>query len=163
MDIAWKPGYSLNAEFEYGVVKAKNEYYVIAEELIEDVMKAAEIEEYEVVGKFKGEDLEGILCKHPFLDRDSVIITGDHVTLEAGTGCVHTAPGHGAEDFEVCKKYDIPVIVPVDDKGHLTADAGQFAGLYYEKSNAAIIEQLKQTGHLWLQKNRTPIPTLLEM
>lgn len=139
---------SLNAEFEYGVVKAKNEYYVIAEELIEDVMKAAEIEEYEVVGKFKGEDLEGILCKHPFLDRDSVIITGDHVTLEAGTGCVHTAPGHGAEDFEVCKKYDIPVIVPVDDKGHLTADAGQFAGLYYEKSNAAIIEQLKQTGHL---------------
>lgn len=139
---------SLNAEFEYSVIKVGNEYYVIATELVENVTKAAGINEYEVAAKFKGEDLEGILCKHPFLDRDSVIITGDHVTLEAGTGCVHTAPGHGAEDFEVCKKYDIPVIVPVDDKGYLTGEAGQFAGLYYEKSNAAIIEQLKQTGHL---------------
>lgn len=93
----------LNAEFDYAVVKAGNEYYVVAEELIENVMKTAEIEEYQVVERFKGEELEGILCRHPFLDRDSVIITGDHVTLEAGTGCVHTAPGHGAEDFEVCK------------------------------------------------------------
>lgn len=139
---------SLNGEFEYGVVKANNEYYIVAVELADNVMKAAGIEEYEIVAKFKGEDLEGILCKHPFLDRDSVIITGDHVTLDAGTGCVHTAPGHGAEDFEVCKKYNIPVIVPVDDKGYLTKEAGQFSGLYYEKSNAAILEQLKSTNHL---------------
>ncbi|RXE58445.1 isoleucine--tRNA ligase [Acetivibrio mesophilus] len=139
---------SLNPEFEYGLVRANGEYYIVAVELLENVMKVAGVEEYEIKAKFTGEELEGMLCKHPFLERDSVIITGDHVTAEAGTGCVHTAPGHGAEDFEVCKKYDIPVIVPVDDKGYLTSEAGQFAGMYYEKSNAAIIEQLKSTKNL---------------
>ncbi|MDQ2086160.1 isoleucine--tRNA ligase [Herbivorax sp. ANBcel31] len=140
---------SLNGEFEYSVVKSQNEYYIVATELVENVMKAAEIEDYQVVKRFTGEELEGIVCEHPFLERDSLIITGDHVTLDAGTGCVHTAPGHGAEDFEVCKKYDdISVIVPVDDKGYLTEEAGQFAGLYYDKSNAAILEHINKTGHL---------------
>lgn len=138
----------LNADFEYGLVKAGDEYYVMAVELTDNVMKTAGIEQYEIVARFSGADLEGMLCKHPFLDRDSVIILGEHVTLDAGTGCVHTAPGHGAEDFQVCQKYKIPVVVPVDDKGHLTKEAGKFAGLYYEKSNAAIVEELKTTGHL---------------
>ncbi|MCX7746656.1 MAG: isoleucine--tRNA ligase [Clostridia bacterium] len=138
----------LNGEFQYSVVKSANEYYVMASELVENVMKVAKIEDYEIVGSIAGSELEGILCRHPFLDRDSVIILGDHVTLEAGTGCVHTAPGHGAEDFQVCQKYKIPVIVPVDDKGFLTKDAGKFAGLYYEKSNAAIIEELKSGNYL---------------
>lgn len=138
----------LNADFEYALVKAGEEHYVVAAELVENVMKAAGIESYEVVSKYKGEDLEFITCAHPFIDRDSVVILGDHVTLEAGTGCVHTAPGHGAEDFQVCQKYKIPVIVPVDDKGYMTKEAGKFEGLYYEKSNAAIIEELKAGGHL---------------
>ncbi|MCX7923238.1 MAG: isoleucine--tRNA ligase [Clostridia bacterium] len=138
----------LNGEFEYAVVKAADEYYVMAAELVENVMKAAEIENYDIVHKIKGQELEGILCRHPFIDRDSIVILGDHVTLEAGTGCVHTAPGHGAEDFQVCQKYNIPVIVPVDDKGYLTKEAGKFAGLYYEKSNAAIIEELKAGNYL---------------
>jgi isoleucyl-tRNA synthetase len=138
----------LNSDFEYGLVKAGEEYYVMAVELTESVMKTAKIDQYEIVARFNGKELEGILCKHPFLDRDSVVILGEHVTLEAGTGCVHTAPGHGAEDFQVCQKYKIPVVVPVDDKGHLTKEAGKFAGLYYEKSNAAIVEELNATKHL---------------
>jgi isoleucyl-tRNA synthetase len=138
----------LNESFEYSVVKADDEYYVLATELAENTMKAAGISEYETVAKYKGSDLEGILCKHPFLDRDSLVILGDHVTLEAGTGCVHTAPGHGAEDFIVCQKYKIPVLVPVDSKGFLTKEAGPFAGMFYKKSNAAIIERLTQDGRL---------------
>ncbi len=138
----------LNESFEYSVVKANDEYYVLASELVENTMKSAAITEYETVAKFKGSDLEGILCKHPFLDRDSIVILGDHVTLEAGTGCVHTAPGHGAEDFLVCQKYKIPVLVPVDSKGFLTKEAGPFAGMFYKKSNSAIIEKLTEDGRL---------------
>lgn len=138
----------LNENFEYSIVKANGEYYVFATELVENTMKAAGIAEYETVAKYRGKDLEGIVCKHPFLDRDSLVILGDHVTLEAGTGCVHTAPGHGAEDFIVCQKYKIPTVVPVDSKGYLTKEAGPFAGLYYEKSNSAIIERLTQDGRL---------------
>ncbi len=138
----------LNESFEYSVVKANDEYYVLASELVENTMKAASITEYETVAKFKGSELEGILCKHPFLDRDSIVILGDHVTLEAGTGCVHTAPGHGAEDFLVCQKYKIPVLVPVDSKGFLTKEAGPFAGMFYKKSNPAIIEKLTEDGRL---------------
>ena len=115
----------MNRDFEYGVVKAGNEHYIMAVELVENVMKTANIEDYEIVCRLKGDELEGIICKHPFIDRDSVIILGDHVTLEAGTGCVHTAPGHGAEDFQVCRKYNIPVIVPVDDKGYLTSESNK--------------------------------------
>jgi isoleucyl-tRNA synthetase len=138
----------LNADFEYAVVKAGNEHYVMASELVENVMKAAGIEEFEIVARLKGSELEFMKCRHPFIDRESVVILGDHVTLEAGTGCVHTAPGHGAEDFQVCQKYKIPVIVPVDDKGYLTKEAGKFEGLYYAKSNAAIIEELKTGNYL---------------
>ncbi len=138
----------LNENFEYSVVKANGEYYVLATELVENTMKAAGITAYEAVAKYQGKQLEGILCRHPFLDRDSVVILGDHVTLEAGTGCVHTAPGHGAEDFIVCQKYKIPTIVPVDSKGYLTKEAGPFAGLYYNKSNPLIIERLTQDGRL---------------
>ncbi|EPR13264.1 isoleucine--tRNA ligase [Ruminiclostridium papyrosolvens] len=138
----------LNESFEYSVVKANDEYYVLASELVENTMKAAALTEYETVAKFKGSELEGILCKHPFLDRDSIVILGDHVTLEAGTGCVHTAPGHGAEDFLVCQKYKIPVLVPVDSKGFLTKEAGPFAGMFYKKSNPAIIEKLTEDGRL---------------
>jgi isoleucyl-tRNA synthetase len=142
---------SLNPRFEYSLVKAGDEIYVLATELVETVAKTAGIENYEIVGKFQGKELEYIVCQHPFLDRDSLVIVGEHVTLDAGTGCVHTAPGHGAEDYEVCRSYDVPMIVPVDDKGILNEHAGQFAGLYYKKSNKAIIEQLTSTNHLLAQ------------
>ena len=85
---------------------------------------------------------------HPFIDRTSLVIVGDHVTLESGTGCVHTAPGHGVDDFNVCQNYpDIPVIVPVDSLGRMTEEAGEkFAGLTTSQANAAIAEHLKETG-----------------
>ncbi|NLB82516.1 MAG: isoleucine--tRNA ligase, partial [Clostridiaceae bacterium] len=139
---------ALNKSFEYSLIKVNNEIYVIASELIESVCKAAGISEYEIISKYKGSDLEYIVCSHPFLERDSVVILGDHVTLEAGTGCVHTAPGHGAEDYEACKQYNLPMIVPVDGKGFLNEHAGQFAGMFYDKSNKAITEELTNSGAL---------------
>ncbi len=141
---------SLHPDFEYIAMKAgEDETYIVAKELAESVCKAAGIDSYEVVGEFLGRDLEYITCAHPFLDRESLVITGDHVTLDAGTGCVHTAPGHGMEDYIVCRSYpELPVVVPVDAKGMLNELAGEFAGLYYEKANAPIIEKLKSTGNL---------------
>ena len=110
--------------------------------------------EYETIGTINGAELEYMKCQHPFIDRTSLVIVGDHVTLESGTGCVHTAPGHGVEDFVVCKNYpEIPVIVPVDATGHLTEEAGQFAGLSTEEANKPIAEHLEKTGNLFaLQK-----------
>ena len=139
---------SLNPRFEYSAVKVGDEVYIMASELVETAAKAAGIEAYEIVGKYKGKDLENIVCQHPFLDRDSLVIVGEHVTLEAGTGCVHTAPGHGVEDYEVCRNYDVPMIVPVDDKGVLNKHAGKFAGMYYKKSNKEIAEDLTESGAL---------------
>ena len=143
---------SLNPDFEYSLVKFPNgEIYVLATELIDNVKKAAKIDaELEIVKTFKGSELEYITCYHPFIDRESLVIVGDHVTLDAGTGCVHTAPGFGAEDYVVCTKYpELEIIVPVDSKGHLTELAGEFAGLYYEKSNKKILEKLTETGNLF--------------
>lgn len=139
---------ALNADFDYSLVDIGNEILVVATELVERVMKTSKIEQYHEIARFKGKDLEYVKCKHPFLDRTSLVILGEHVTLEAGTGCVHTAPGHGEEDFEVCQRYNIPVIVPVDNKGYLTKEAGKFAGLFYEDSNKEIAKELEASGHL---------------
>ena len=131
---------SVNPVFEYDLVKVPSgDIYVLAKELVEAVMKAARIDSWEVLGTLLGSDLELMRTKHPIMDRESLVICGDHVTLDAGTGCVHTAPGFGADDFIVCQKYDIPIIVPVDGKGMTTADAGKYANLYYEKSTPVIL------------------------
>ena len=141
---------ALNPDFTYSLVKANGEYYVLAHELIENVLNAAGISDYEVVAQYTGKELELIRCQHPFIDRESLVIVGDHVTLDAGTGCVHTAPGHGAEDYVACRNYkDIPIIVPVDGKGYLNELAGEFCGLFYEESNAKIIEKLKEVNALY--------------
>ncbi|MBR5535263.1 MAG: isoleucine--tRNA ligase [Clostridia bacterium] len=141
---------SLNPDFEYSLVKAGEEIYVVATELVESAMAAGSITEYETVATVKGSELEYVKCYHPFIDRESLIIVGDHVTLDAGTGCVHTAPGHGVEDYIVCQKYkEIPIIVPVDEKGYLNELAGEFNGLFYEKSNDKIIERLKADNALF--------------
>ncbi len=141
----------LNADFDYSVVKFPNgENYVLATELIDSVKAAAGVEgECEILRSFKGSELELIECAHPFLDRKSLVIVGDHVTLDAGTGCVHTAPGFGAEDYIVCRNYpQLEIVVPVDSKGYQTEDAGEFAGLYYEESNEKILAKLTETGAL---------------
>lgn len=146
----------LNPEFEYSVVKMSNgETYVIATELIDSVIEAAGLsKDYEILKKYTGRELEYVVCKHPFIDRDSIVIVGDHVTLDAGTGCVHTAPGFGAEDYQVCCNYpEIEKIVPVDSKGYQTEEAGEFAGLYYEDSNEKILAKLIELGALLAQKD----------
>ena len=114
-------------------------------------MKAAKIEDYVVIGSVKGKNLEYIVCAHPFLDRDSLVIVGDHVTLDSGTGCVHTAPGHGVEDFEVCVNHypQIPIVVPVDNVGKLTKDAGEFEGLTTDEANKAIAKKLEDSNLLF--------------
>ncbi len=141
---------ALNGNFTYKLVESDGEYFIIADELIDSVMKAAGRENYAPVCEFLGSDLEMIRCAHPFIDRESVIILGDHVTLDAGTGCVHTAPGHGLEDYIACQQYkEIPIIVPVDEKGYLNDLAGEFSGLYYEKANAKIIEKLTELNALF--------------
>ena len=137
-------------DYSYGLYKANGEYYVMAEELAANSFKAAKIEEYELLGTVKGADLEYIKCVHPFIDRTSLVIVGNHVTLESGTGCVHTAPGHGVDDFEVCRNYpEVGMVVPVDHKGVLTADAGEFHGLTTAQANKAIAIKLDETGNLF--------------
>lgn len=140
---------SLNPFFEYDFVKVPNgEIYVLAKELVEPVMKTARIGEWEVLATALGSDLEMIKTRHPLFDRDSVVITGEHVTLDAGTGCVHTAPGFGADDFIVCQKYKIPIIVPVDEKGCHTAESGKYEGIYVDDSNEIILKDLDECGAL---------------
>jgi isoleucyl-tRNA synthetase len=140
---------ALNAELEYSWVKAANgEVYLLATELIDSVVKACNIGEYTILQSVKGQDLEGITFAHPFLDRTSVVILGDHVTLEAGTGCVHTAPGHGQEDFEIGQKYELPVINPVDHAGRFTTEGGKFQGMFVEDANVPVIKELAAKGML---------------
>ncbi|MGN0592956.1 MAG: isoleucine--tRNA ligase [Ruminococcus sp.] len=133
--------------YEYTLVKVGDEYYCMAVELVAATMKAAGITEYETVGSFFGSELENMMTKHPLYDRGSKVIVGDHVTLESGTGCVHTAPGYGVEDFEVCKNYDdIGILVCVDAKGRQTEEAGEFAGLNTDEANKAIAAKLTELG-----------------
>ncbi|MCB6365450.1 isoleucine--tRNA ligase [Intestinibacillus massiliensis] len=140
---------SVNPVFEYDLVKVPGgDVYVLAKELTEAVMKAAGIASWEVLGTLMGSDLEMMKTRHPIMDRDSVVICGDHVTLDAGTGCVHTAPGFGADDYIVCQQYDIPIIVPVDGKGYATEDAGKYAGMYYDKTTPVILDDLKACNAL---------------
>ena len=143
----------LGPDYEYTFVEANGEYYLMAKDLAKETMAAAGIEEYTFHGSFTGKELEFVETAHPFLDRKSIVIVGDHVTLESGTGCVHTAPGHGQEDFEVCVKYDcFDIIVPVDDKGVLNELAGQFAGLKTDDANKAIAQCLEDSGNLFALK-----------
>ena len=142
----------LNPNLEYAFVKIGDAYHIMARELVESTMKGCHIDEYEVLPEtVLGSELELMQYQHPFLDRKGLVILGDHVTLEGGTGCVHTAPGHGVEDFEVCVNHypQVPVVVPVDDGGYLTEEAGnEFAGLKVWAANKVILEHIKQSGHL---------------
>ena len=139
---------SAHPDFTYVWVLAGEEIYVVAEELLPGVAEVAKGEGWQILARQKGEELEGIEFQHPFLERMSPIILGDHVTLEAGTGLVHTAPGHGQEDFEIGQKYGLPVINPVDHAGKFTAEGGVFEGLYVEDANVPVIKLLAEKGRL---------------
>lgn len=150
-------GITIGADYDYSLVETGNERYIIATELVEKTMEIANIEEYATIQKFKGRDLESVLCKHPFLDRTSRVVLGSEdtilVELTAGTGAVHTAPGYGKEDYLCGLKNNLEIVVTVNEKGYQTEGAGVFAGLFYEKSNDAIVEWLEKNGLLLTKAN----------
>ncbi len=139
---------ALHPEFDYAAVEHDGAVLILADGLLRQAMEKFGIKDYKVIEKFKGRKLEGLKARHPFLDRDSLVILGDHVTLEAGTGAVHTAPGHGQEDYEAGIRYGLDIYAPVDDKGRFTNDAGEFAGQQVFKANKGIIEILRSRGSL---------------
>jgi isoleucyl-tRNA synthetase len=139
---------SLNENFSYSLVEAGSRKLVLATDLISSVMEIIGADKYQIVSSWQGKELEGIVCRHPFYDRKSPIVFGDHVTLDAGTGCVHTAPGHGEEDFWIGQKYGLDVLSPIDEKGKFTDQAPGFEGLYYEDGNKKVTEKLEEVGAL---------------
>lgn len=139
---------SVHPEYEYVLVEANGRKFVVAAELLQSVSQAVGWEETKELARFKGEELEHVLCQHPFYDRDSLVICGEHVTLDAGTGCVHTAPGHGEDDFAIGAQYGLDVLCPVDEQGKFTKEAPGFEGVFYDKANKMITEMLEKSGHL---------------
>lgn len=139
---------AVHPELEYSVVKVNDEQYIVASGLLEKLVVEFEWDQYEVINTIKGEKLEHVVAEHPLYGRDSLVILGDHVTTEAGTGCVHTAPGHGEDDFIVGQKYGLEVLCPVDDRGHFTNEAPGFEGLFYDQANKPITEKLTEANAL---------------
>jgi isoleucyl-tRNA synthetase len=139
----------VNPNLRYALLEVGTERYIVASDRIIEVAEAAGWGNYGILYTFKGHQLENMVARHPFLDRDSLVINGTHVTASSGTGCVHTAPGHGAEDYTAALKYNLPMPVPVDDRGIMTDEAGEIcAGLRYNKASDAIIEHLEKEGLL---------------
>lgn len=139
----------LNPKMEYGIYETKFGRIILATKLAGEFFKKVNIENIEPVEKFVGQDAEYINLKHPLYDRTSLVIVGDHVTDDAGTGCVHTAPGHGQDDYKVCLKYDIKPFCPVDDHGKMMEEAGpRLAGKFYEEANDIVLNMLKEVGAL---------------
>ena len=141
---------ALHPDEQYALVKAANgETYILAEPLVSKVMKIGGIEDYEILESHPGAFFENMLAQHPFLPKTSRLLLADYVTMESGTGCVHTAPGFGAEDYQTCLRYGIEMVVPVDDQGRHTEYAGKYAGLGTEESNPVILADMKESGALF--------------
>ena len=132
----------------YGVYRVGSDHYVLYVGLAEKVFETCGITGYEQVGTLQGSELEHVRFKHPIFDRDSVGVLADYVTTEDGTGVVHTAPGHGREDFYTGLRYNLQILCPVNDKGVMTSEAGEFEGLYYLKANEAVVNRLREVGAL---------------
>jgi len=140
-------GVFLHPEFDYGLYKTEKGNLVVAKDLAEDVFKTLDLS-YELLKEFKGTELEYTHYQHPFLDRKGLVMNADYVTIDAGTGAVHTAPGHGADDYNYSLKYNIGILSPVNDKGHMTKEAGKYEGMFYAKASKAIVEDLTESGHM---------------
>ncbi|MDT2795760.1 isoleucine--tRNA ligase [Enterococcus cecorum] len=141
-------GISANPDFDYVQINADGRKFVVAKDLLETVSKEIGWENVEVLQEFKGEVLDLMTAQHPFYDRTSLLMLGDHVTLDAGTGLVHTAPGHGEEDYIVGKKYGLDVLSPLDSRGCYTAEAPGFEGMFYDKANPIVTKMLEENGSL---------------
>lgn len=141
---------TVHPELKYGQYNVNGEKYIIAEALSDAVAEALDWDKASIKleKEYTGKELEYVVAQHPFLDRESLVINGYHVTTDAGTGCVHTAPGHGEDDYIVGQKYELPVISPIDDKGVFTEEGGQFEGMFYDKANKAVTDLLTEKGAL---------------
>ncbi|GAB3069579.1 isoleucine--tRNA ligase [Salinicoccus sesuvii] len=143
-------GIAVHPELNYVQFSYEGQEYVVAEDLLDHFCEEVEFDKGKVTRtqEFKGAELEYVITKHPLFDRTSLVILGDHVTTDAGTGCVHTAPGHGDDDFIIGQKYNLEVLSPVDDKGVFTDEAGKYEGLFYDTANKVISDDLKDAGAL---------------
>ncbi|MFP7332584.1 isoleucine--tRNA ligase [Shouchella clausii] len=141
-------GITVHPQLEYSVVRTGGRSFVVASGLLEHVQTELSWEDVVVEKTVTGKELEYIVCRHPFYDRDSLVMNGEHVTLDAGTGCVHTAPGHGVDDFVVGQKYGLDVLCPIDDKGIMTSEAPGFEGEFYDNINKMVTEKLEAVGAL---------------
>ena len=145
---------ALHPDESYALVKAPNgEVYIMAEALTEKVMGIGGFASYEILETHPGSFFENMLADHPFLPKTSRLVVADYVTMDSGTGCVHTAPGFGADDYETCRRYGIDMVVPVDDQGRHTDYAGKYAGMKTEDSNPVILNDMKESGALFAQED----------
>ena len=141
-----------HGQFDYGLYQTSQGLLVFANDLAKEVENKLALTSCQLIKTIKGKELEGVQTKHPFYDRKSPVILGDHVTIDTGTGFVHTAPGHGEEDFIVGTKYRLPPLCPVDSRGYMTQEAGEsLQGLFYADANKKVIEMLKEVGSLLAQ------------
>lgn len=141
-------GITVHPDFDYVEVKADGKKYVVAKDLLDSVKNEVGWNEVSILQEFKGTELEYMTAQHPFYDRTSLLLLARHVTLDAGTGLVHTAPGHGDDDYVVGKKYGLDILSPIDDKGCFTAEAPGFEGVFYDKANPMVTDLLKEKGAL---------------
>ncbi len=139
---------ALHPEFDYAMVQVEDCFYILAKELVEKCAAIFAWESYDIIDTVKGEKFSGLLAGHPFYDRPSKIVNGTHVTLEAGTGCVHTAPGHGREDYDMALQYNLEVLSPINDQGYFLPTVEFFAGLRVDEANPEVIKKLEEQGHL---------------
>ena len=139
---------AVHPDLDYALVKAQGEHLVISKALLEGVMEKAGIKDYAVIKTFKGRELEGIEADHPFIERKSKLVLAGYVSMEEGTGCVHTAPGHGQDDYFTGVKYGLPIVMPVDRRGKFDATCGEFSGMKVNDANKLIAEKLKSLGAL---------------
>ena len=148
-------GISLHPDEPYALVqnKANGEVYIMAEALTSKVMKVGGVEEYEILESHPGSFFENMLADHPFRPNTSRLLLADYVTMDSGTGCVHTAPGFGADDYQTCRRYGMDMVVPVDDQGRHTDYAGKYAGLKTEESNPIILADMKESGALFASED----------
>ena len=145
---------ALHPRESYAIVKAgSGEQYILAEALVEKVMKVGGVENYEIVETHPGAFFENMLARHPFLDKSSRLVNAEYVTMDSGTGCVHTAPGFGADDYQTCKRYGMEMVVPVDDRGRHTDYAGKYAGLSTDESNPVILADMRESGALFASED----------
>ena len=152
-------GITISPEFKYSLVDVQGEKLIMASELVDKVMEVAKIDDYSVIKEYEGNELEGVICKHPFIERESRVVLGSDdtilVELDTGTGAVHTAPGYGKEDYLCGLKNKLDMVVTVDSKGHQTEEAGPFAGMYYAKADKEIIKWLDEHNFLLAKQEIT--------